>query len=105
MSRTFEKQEFKDLYDDLSLPWPLRKAPRIFEDLEFRQCTFISCSLPLTRDPRYRTLVRHVQLFNCKERGCKLHPAIVEDVLVDDLATQHFHSWGAVFKHVTLKGR
>jgi hypothetical protein len=105
MSHIFERQEFKDLYDDYSLPWPFRKTPRIFEDLEFRGCTFIGCSLSLTHDPRSRSIVRRVQLLNCHERGCKLHPALVEEVMIDGLTTRHFHSWGAVFHHVTLKGR
>ncbi|HEX7771883.1 MAG TPA: hypothetical protein VF435_05645 [Pyrinomonadaceae bacterium] len=43
---------------------------------------------------------------NCETRGCTLYTAIVEDVTVDGLKTHGLRqTWGAVFKHVTLKGK
>ncbi len=105
MPRVFEHQKFEDLDDDLLLPWPFRKTPSRFEDLEFRQCTFSRCQLSLSRNPNRRTVVSHVNLLNCRAIGCDLNQAIVEDVLVDGLSTPFLYSWGAVFKHVTLRNR
>jgi hypothetical protein len=102
--RIFEKQTFENLSNDLLIPWPFRKASYVIEDLEFHNCTFLNCALSLTHDVRKRTIVHRVTLSNCKERGCKLYPAIVEDMLIDNLSTHHLQSWGAVFKHVTLRG-
>lgn len=39
-------------------------------------------------------------------QGSSLHCAVVEDVLVDGLQTSDLHqAWGAVFKHVALRGK
>jgi len=105
MPRVFEHQSFEDLNDDLLLPWPFRKTPSRFEDLEFRHCTFSRCQLSLSGNPNRRTVVSHVNLLNCRAIGCDLNQAIVEDVLVDGLSTPLLSSWGAVFKHVTLRNR
>ena len=98
-------KSFEDLNDDLLLPWPFRKTPSRFEDLEFRHCTFSRCQLSLSGNPNRRTVVSHVNLLNCRAIGCDLNQAIVEDVLVDGLSTPLLSSWGAVFKHVTLRNR
>lgn len=100
----FEKREFKGIRDDLLLPWSFHKAPHILEDMEFHRCTFTRCILSLTHDVHRRTVVRRTNLFNCKEVGCKLYSAIIEDALIDGLSTGHLHSWGTVFQHVTLRG-
>jgi hypothetical protein len=98
MTRVFERQRFEDFYD--------RNSGRVFADLEFRHCTFVSSSISITRNPRYRSLVRNVTLIQCEEIGCALDTAVVETVVVDGLKTSDlFQTWGAVFKHVTLKGK
>lgn len=94
----FEKREFECFYD--------RNSGRIFSDLEFRKCHFVSCGISITEDPRLRSTVRNVKLVDCERHGCTLHTAIVENVLVDGLKTNGlFQTWGAVFKHVTLRGK
>lgn len=50
-------------------------------DLEFRKCHFVSCAISITRDPRYRSKVKNVQMINCEQHGCALEAAIIEDVL------------------------
>ena len=96
--RVFEKQEFHSFYD--------RDSGRIFEDLEFRKCYFEGSAISVTLDPRLRSTVRNVRLIQCARRGCSIWPAVVEDVLVDGLKTNGLlQTWGAVFKHVTLRGR
>jgi hypothetical protein len=97
MTKIFTNQEFQGFYD--------RNSGRVFQDLEFRKCRFVSSSLSITRNPRRRTTVRNVKLSQCEEIGCALNAAIVEDVIVDGLKTSDlFQSWGAVYKHVVLKG-
>ncbi|HJQ38910.1 MAG TPA: hypothetical protein VKB93_17375 [Thermoanaerobaculia bacterium] len=95
--KKYEGQEFLKLYDD---------GGATFMDLEFVKCFFRSCALSITLDPKLRSTVRNVRLIKCQERGCSLWPAIVEEVLVEDFKTIGlFQTWGAVFKHVTLRGK
>lgn len=95
---TFEGQEFVQFYDDSS--------SSVFSDLEFVRCSFQSSAISITFDPRLRSTVRNVRVVKCQQRGCSLWPAIVEDVLVEDFKTNGlFQIWGAVFKHVTLRGK
>lgn len=100
--RVFENQTFERFYD--------RNSGVVFSDLEFHGCRFESCAISMTRDPSLRSTVRNVRLINCEEVTCSLHTAIVEDVLIDGLKTSGaagglFQTWGAVFKHVVLKGK
>ncbi len=53
-----------------------------------------------------RSTVRNTRLIQCEESGGWLDAAIVEDSLVDGLKTHGvLQTWGAVFKHVTLRGK
>lgn len=98
MSRRYEKQEFDSVYD--------QDSSAVFEDYDFERCRFVSCALSITRDVRRRSTIRNVRLIDCEEVGCGLDCAIVEDTLVDGLKTSDlFQTWGAVFKHVTLRGK
>lgn len=93
----FAKQEFRAYYD--------RDSGQTFSDLEFRKCYFQSSAVSITRRPEMRSTVRNVKLVQCEQRGCALEAAIVEDVLVDGFKTNGlFQTWGAVFKHVILRG-
>ena len=96
--RVVERQEFDSFYD--------HDSARLFSDIEFRRCTFVSCAISITGDPALRSTIRNVKLFNCETYGCQLDTAIVEDVTVDGLKTHGLRqTWGAVFKHVTLRGK
>ena len=95
--RTFENEEFTAFYD---------RGGNVYEDLHFKKCTFISSSISITYDPANRTTVRNVTLERCRVVGSSLDCAVVEDVLVDGLQTSDLHqAWGALFKHVTLRGK
>ena len=95
--RTFENDEFTAFYD---------RGGNVYEDLHFKKCTFISSSISITYDPANRTTVRNVTLERCRVVGSALDCAVVEDVLVDGLQTSDLHqAWGALFKHVTLRGK
>ena len=97
-TQVFEKQEFARFYD--------RDSGRTFSEIEFRKCSFLSSAISITRKPELRSTVRDVRLIQCEQRGCALEAAIVEDVLVDGFKTNGlFQTWGAVFKHVTLRGK
>ncbi len=97
MTKIFEGREFECFYD--------QNSGRTFSDLEFRYCSFVSSSISITRNPKRRSTVRNVKLIGCEENGCAIDTAIIEDVVVDGLKTHGLlQTWGAVFKHVTLKG-
>ena len=96
--KLFENQTFQRFQD--------RNSAAMFSDLEFRNCHFLSGAISITLDPKLRSTIRHVKLIRCENTGGSLWPAIVEDVTVDGLKTHRlFQSWGAVFKHVVLKGK
>jgi hypothetical protein len=95
--RTFENEEFTAFYD---------RGGNVYEDLHFKKCTFVSSSISITEDPANRTTVRNVTLERCRVVGSAVDCAVVEDVLVDGLQTSDLHqAWGALFKHVTLRGK
>jgi hypothetical protein len=96
--KVFENQTFERFYD--------QDSSAVFSDLEFRKCRFVSCTISITLDPKLRSTVRNVNLVGCDYISGNLRPAIIENVTVEGLKTNRlFQSWGAVFKHVTLKGR
>lgn len=98
MTRIFERQEFNHFLD--------RDSGAVFEDVEFRRCSFIGCSISTTRNPALRSTVRNVRLVGCEQRGCSLDAAVLEEVLVEGLKTHGlFQAWGAVYRHATLRGR
>ncbi len=75
-------------------------------DLDLVGCRFESCVLSATRVVRSRTLVRSVKLEQCEQKGCYVGAAVFEDVVVDGLrSSEVLQVWGAVFRHVVLKGR
>ena len=96
--QAFENQTFKR-FDD-------RNSSAVFENFEFRNCSFNNCSISNTNAPELRSTIRHVELFDCAANACYVDEAIVEDVLVEDFSTHKiFQIFGAVFKHVTLRGK
>jgi hypothetical protein len=108
--RVFEKEEFRSFYEGSTYYQAGRTydndSGRTFSDLEFRKCHFVSSVISMTRKPELRSTVRNVRLIQCEQHGCALEAAIVEDVLVDAFKTNGlFQTWGAVFKHVTLRGQ
>lgn len=98
MTQVFENQTIECFYD--------QDSGAVFSDLEFRGCSFESCRISMTEDPRLRSVVRNVKIVNCFQRGCAIDAAVLEDIVIDGLAThgQLLQVWGAVFKHVVLKG-
>lgn len=97
MTEIFRDREFASFVD--------RNSGRIFSDMEFRRCRFRSVAISITGNPHRRSVVRNVNLVQCETLVCTVYPAVFEDVVVDGLKThQLLQTWGAVFKHVTLKG-
>ncbi len=99
MTRMFEDQTFERFYED--------GRAAVYSDFVFRRCTFRSCDISITRDPALRTTVRNVHLIDCirKRDPAGFSCAIVEDCLVENLKIEELlQTWGAVFKHVTIKG-
>lgn len=96
--RRFEREDFQHFFD--------QDSGKTFEYLEFLRCRFGNCSLSMTRDVRLRSCFTNIRIVQCEATRCTLEWGVVEDVLVDGLRTRGLlHSWGAVFKHTTLRGR
>lgn len=96
--KRIEGQEFLKFYDD--------NSGALFADLEFIKCSFKSSVISMAREPRFRSTIRNVRLLRCEQRGCTVDAAIVEDVLIENFKTHTLlQCWGAVFKHVTLRGK
>lgn len=83
-----------------------RDSAAIFENLKFQSCYFESCMISVTVQPHLRSTVRKGVFRGCEVRGCLIDAAVLEDILVDGLKTRGLlQTWGAVFRHVTLRGR
>jgi hypothetical protein len=98
MTQVFQGEVFRSKND--------AGSGRTFEDMDFRGCKFEGGVLSLTRNPRLRTTVRNVSIRDCSVRGSTIGPAVIEDLLIDGLQTHTLlQTWGAAFRHVTLRGR
>jgi hypothetical protein len=98
MTHRYEREHLQQFFD--------QDSARTFEDFEFLRCRFENCSLSMTRDVKLRSTFRRIRMVQCEAARCTLESGIVEDVLVDGLRTSGvLHAWGAVFKHVTLRGK
>lgn len=87
---------------NLDAPHPL------LENLHFEKCFFDNCTLGQANSPDQRLVLRNIELVNCRQRACDLGSAVIEDTLVDGLGREGripLFAWGAVYKHVTLKGK
>jgi hypothetical protein len=97
MVQVFERQKFSDLQD--------QDSGAVFEDLEFRRCTFTNSGI-FTYDLQRRTTIRNVKFVNCTVKKCSLYGAVVEDVSVEGRSRfAEFCTNAAVFKHVTIRGK
>jgi len=97
--RTFQDKTFEH-FDD-------RNSRASYSGLSFQKCFFRNCVFSVTTRPALRSRACNVEFIDCEQQSCSLWPAIVEDVLIDGFKThgQLFQTWGAVFKHVVLKGK
>lgn len=97
MSGEYNRQEIRSFHD--------RNTGRLFNDIVFNYCRFVSCTISTTTNPRKRSIIRNIRLIGCEVTGCTIYPAIIEDVLVSRLKTHTLlQTWGTVFKHVKLEG-
>lgn len=94
----YTKEIFEEFYDE--------DSREVFEDILFERCQFNYCNLSQTENPFNRTTLRNIIMKNCTSRGGSLGCAILDEITVENFAnTGLLQTWGAVFKHVTLKGR
>jgi hypothetical protein len=98
----YRDQVFENMYDQYSWPW---QRSRELSNLDFKRCTFTSCALSVSNDPRRRTTCRNITLERC-ECNAIIYSAVFEDCMVDGLETSSaLRAWYPVFKHVTLRGK
>lgn len=80
--------------------------PTTCADIEYHRCQFVGRRYSAVRDPSRRSRIVRLKFFDCEQHGSALGPAIVETVMVEGFNTNGlFQTWGAVFKHVALRGR
>lgn len=97
MRKYYDRQEFIGFVD--------RNSAKIYSDLEFRHCRFISCNISITRKPKKRSVIRNISFYNCQVTGCTIDAAIIEEVLISGLKTHNIlQTFGAVFKRVKFEG-
>jgi len=97
-SGTLANRQFLSLFDD--------DSAATFADRTFERCLFTNCVLANTDRIDRRSTVTNVTLTDCRQVGCAVGPAILEDVLVDGLDTADLLIvWGALFRRVTLRHR
>lgn len=98
MTKTYQAREFHSFTD--------RNSKKVFSDLAFVKCHFVGCNVSNATDPKYRSTIKNIAIIDCEQHGSSLGAAIVEDTTVDGFKTHGlFQTWGAIFKHVTLKGK
>lgn len=96
--REYREQHFQALYD--------RDSGRTISALHFVNCSFLSCSFSITKNPMLRSRGRNIRFTKCTVQGSSLQAGILDDVVVDGLTTKGlFQSWGTVLRHVKLTGR
>lgn len=96
MTTSFEARTFTTLFD--------RGPDSIFQDLRFEKCSFDRCGLGTNAGRRTRVL--DVEVTDSRLGSVVCGPVIFERVVVDGLRTKEpLFMWGAVFRHVTLRGR
>jgi len=96
--KAFHRQTFD--VDELKL------ESGVYADYEFDRCTFSSVPFVYPRHPEDRAIIRNVRLTNCDVKEPMLGTVVVEDCTIENLKTHDlFMIYGAVFKHVVLRGR
>jgi len=86
--------------------WYDRDSGRVFEDVEFRRCSFVSSGVSITRDTSLRSTLRNIRLVDCEERGCAVYSAILDTVEVIGLKTHtSLFAYGAAFRHLRFAGQ
>lgn len=79
---------------------------RVVSDMEFEKCRFWNCGFIGDYGPADRPVVRRLSFRNCSEKASWIFGPIIEDVMVDGLRTTGLLiTFGAVFKHVILRGK
>lgn len=83
-----------------------RQGGLILEGVRLGQCRFDNCSFSLVSSPDRRSMARNLHLRDCRVVNCDVGPAIVDEVVVENLAINDLLiCWGTLFRHVTLSGK
>lgn len=99
MMQRFEKQEFYNRHDP--------DAILAFRDLEFVKCKFIGGGFGYrhSSDFALRTSAFNVRILDCESRKFSVGPALLEEIHIENFRGDLVTVWGALFRHVTIKGR
>ncbi len=78
-----------------------------YEDLEFIRCRFNGGGFGYRRASDYsqRSCAKNIRIVDCCVRGFGIGPAVLDGVFIQNVNCDLVTVWGALFKHVTIKGR
>jgi len=102
--KVFEEISFHSRHLDPSI---FSRRGAEYGGAEFRKCHFDGCSLSAcTKKVGRRVTVRNAVFSDCSIIGCGIGPAIIEDIIIKNLRMHgtSLFIWGAVFRHVELRG-
>lgn len=83
-----------------------RRGGLVVEGLSLDQCRFDNCSFSLISSPSNRSIARNILLRDCSLVNCDVGPAVFDEVAIENLAIiDLLICWGALFRHVTFRGK
>lgn len=99
MMQRFEKQEFYNRYDPDEI--------LSFIDFEFIKCKFLGGGFGYRHSSDYsqRTSAKNIRIIDCESQKFGVGPALLEDIHIENFRGDLVTVWGALLKHVTIKGR
>ena len=99
MTQKFEKQEYFNRYDPDEI--------LSFSDFEFVKCKFMGGGFGYRHTPDFsrRTSASNIRIVNCEARKFGIGPALLSDIHIENMRSDVVIVWGALFRHVTIKGR
>jgi hypothetical protein len=99
MMKRYENQEFTSRYDP--------DAILSFSDMEFVKCKFLGGGFGYRHAPDFsqRTSASNIIIKDCEVRKFGIGPALLSDIHIENLRSDVVIVWGAVLRHVTIKGR
>jgi hypothetical protein len=99
MTQRFEKQDIHGYHD------PDRIVT--VADMEFAKCKITGSGFGYRHSPDFslRSSAKNIRLVGCHVRKCLIGPALLEDIYIENLNSDLTIVWGALFKHVSIKGR
>jgi hypothetical protein len=86
----------------------LRPTDSVVQNVSFSKCSFDNCTVLGAEHPSQRVILRNIEIINSGQRASSIANAAIEDAVISGMGKEGripLFAWGAVFKHVTLRGK